>query len=73
MKYEIVCSSLTEMTKLTNVANQILIDEINRKDGVFKHEEIDIVANIFGGEKVCFLFVLPVQNEAHVIISFNTF
>ena len=70
---KIFFSSLADLTNLTNVVNQILIDEINQKDGLFKHEEINILANIFGGEKVCFLFLLPVQSNAHVKIAINEF
>ena len=37
---------------LPNVVNQVLIDEVNKKDGVFRHEKIDRVGNISVGEKV---------------------
>ena len=37
---------------LPNVVDQVLIDEINKKDGVFRHEKIDRVGNISVGEKV---------------------
>ena len=40
------------LSNLSNVANQILIDEINQKDGVFRDENIDRVGNISVGEKV---------------------
>ena len=48
-------SSLDEranLSNLSNVANEILIDEINQKDGVFRDEKIDRVGNILVGEKV---------------------
>ena len=37
---------------LPNVLNQVLIDEVNKKDGVFRHEKIDRVGNFSVGEKV---------------------
>ena len=48
-------SSLDEkanLCNLSNVANQILIAEINQIDGVFRDEKIDRVGNISVGEKV---------------------
>ena len=48
-------SSLDEkanLSNLSNVGNEILIDEINQKDGVFRDEKIDRVGNVFVGEKV---------------------
>ena len=39
------------MDNIANVVNEILIDEINQTDGVFKHEDIDIDDNIFVGKE----------------------
>ena len=39
------------MDNITNVVNEILVDEINQTDGVFKNEDIDIDDNIFVGEE----------------------
>ena len=70
-------SSLDEranLSNLSNVANEILIDEINQKDGVFRDEKIDRVGNILVGEKVSNFFLNPVQRKAPVkILPLNKF
>ena len=44
------------LSNLSNVANQILIDEINQKDGEFRDQKIDRVGNISVGEKITNFF-----------------
>ena len=53
------------MDSLSNVVNDILIDEINQKDGVFRHENISRDGNIFVGEDFCCIF----SNSAVILLS----
>ena len=51
MYTKILFHSLTDVDNLTNVVNDILINEINQHDGVFKDVDIDTDGNILVGEK----------------------
>ena len=44
------------MDNISNVVNDILINQINQTDGVFQQEDIVIDDNIFVGEEVCNFF-----------------
>ena len=43
---------LTEVDSLSNVVNDILINEINQKDGVFRHDNISIHGKTLVGEEL---------------------
>ena len=53
---------MTDLDNISNVVNDILINEINQTDGVFQQEDIVIDDNIFVGEEVC-KFFQPCQEQ----------